>query len=729
MCVTYVGPARFAVEQMGWPEDKTVPKKVRQKIYNCYKAYLASSQQPEEFASSMPGVPAPYRAVLAGKRYRRRGHQGHPGKGQLLKHCLLQWFIDWRKLVSARIWPKTVLKQALVIKGRIHDWHIQQGKTAPEMPQLDLGKKGKKWLWNWRRLYSISFKKSQRKFKVSRGKLARRTKCTWLNCWAAMMVFKLLFGEERTRKGLPPWPYKMTADQKGIMLNEAESVNTNTLNFQGCHDDNGIRTNNGQSRTRISLFTMVMDHPSEDRPLEICYKLKTDLRTKDLKIPVDSPITVTNSPSGSYNYEATMKYLDRHIPKWTQARAETHDYRIFLLDDFRVHNMKEVKSFCWNRGVLKLKIGGGCTFILCHCDLDLHADIERDYLDIDIEWAADELRKRPWAVPTKTRQTFLDDWVCIWDRFPHQRRGRESFKLSGVGARPPERVVKGDGSWHVPLTGPDDWCINRDARVWFIHNNMPVHRQKLMQKIYEDHDAGKIREWEDVNNYLQEFSDSEDGGEHGEGEELMSEHPLSSGTETDLSEDEPQSLDHEEGASSAIVHAGAAAVGSEIMPVDGNDSTHLAELKVFENLISQAKAGIRDPRVIHLLSHARKEMERQLRGVDNNALATMEAERATSLDELSKKRQKLKDDEQAQIEVRKVAKEKKRKLQELNAKKKEKTDKLKQTAMLIDREWHRTDFGSPKASEDLATSTLTRLHKANIREYLQRTSHAWVSGF
>ena len=105
------------------------------------------------------------------------------------------------------------------------------------------------------------------------------------------------------------------------------------------------------------------------------------------------------------------------------------------LDDFKVHKMEEVKNFLWSRGFLRVLIGGGCTFILCNPDLDCHADVERQYLEMDVEYQAAELEKRPWKIPEKSRQGFCDDMVCIWKAFPHKKRGAETFQLCGLGAR------------------------------------------------------------------------------------------------------------------------------------------------------------------------------------------------------------------------------------------------------------------------------------------------------
>ena len=82
------------------------------------------------------------------------------------------------------------------------------------------------------------------------------------------------------------------------------------------------------------------------------------------------------------------------------------------------------ERFLWNRGYVKNKIGGSCTFAMCGCDTDLRSDLQSQYMEIDMEWAAAECKRRPWAVPFKTRQSFVDDWVVIWNRFPHAKRGK-----------------------------------------------------------------------------------------------------------------------------------------------------------------------------------------------------------------------------------------------------------------------------------------------------------------
>lgn len=713
--------AEYAVQELGVSADHPVPKSIRQKIYNCYKTYLASQRKPQDFVESVSGLGSSSGGVLPQHRRRRKGEQGRPVKGKELRYVLFQWFIDYRQSVKGRLWPRTVLREAIAIKKRITEWYRGKGRTVPVMPHLDLGKKGKKWLARWKRFYRISFKKCAKKFKVSRPKLLRRTKTTWLNAWTAMLVYKLLFGKDRARAGKPVWPYQHCRDQKGCMINETESKNSGTLAFEGQDaDTGGLKTNHGQSRERVSLFTDMSNDPSWDPPLELCFKLKTGRRLRGLVLPPEVQMTLANSKSGSYNYEACMVYLDRHVPKWTEERAKSHDYRLMFLDDYAVHNMKDVFDLLWGRGFLKIKLGGGTTFILCTCDLDLHADLDRDYIEMDVDWAAAELRDRPWRVPQKTRQEVVDDWASIWHRFPHGRRGLSSFKFAGLAARPPERIYNEDGSYTIPLTGPDDWMINRDARVFFLANEMQRLRQERLRLIYDDFDAGKINTWDDVLNYQRDHSDSEQGGEHEEGEELLSERPLSSCAETDLDDDGPVEL-LADGDADALVPVASLEGSEPLVALAGPENTQMKELRVFEELIDRAKSQIADPRVAGLLMRHRKEMERSLRGTNREALRELDAERAQSLEEMRQRRQALHDEDVARKAEQQKERADRKIAEEKAAKKKAERKAQAEAVLLVDKvDWQPEDFGCYKNGK--FDKTLTNTVRDLLREALLRTA-------
>ena len=101
---------------------------------------------------------------------------------------------------------------------------------------------------------------------------------------------------------------------------------------------------------------MATDDASFDVPVEILFKVRTDRTTKGLRIPDNVRGSVGFSPSGSYDEGAFLKYLSIVIPLWTPERAAACDYRIILLDDYRVHNMESVRLFLFDRGFFRVRI-------------------------------------------------------------------------------------------------------------------------------------------------------------------------------------------------------------------------------------------------------------------------------------------------------------------------------------------------------------------------------------
>jgi hypothetical protein len=142
-------------------------------------------------------------------------------------------------------------------------------------------------------------------------------------------------------------------------------------------------------------------------------------------------------------------------------------------------------------------------------------------------------------------------------------------------------------------------------------------------------------------------------------------------------------------------------------------STSLRELKAYDGLIARA-GSVRNPRIVSLLLHHRKEFERSLRGVDPQALQDMEVTRAESLAELHKERDALRTEEMAILETKKKKKEQAKIEKEAAAVAKVEKHKLREAYMKVDRYgWEKTDFGS-------SAKKLERVHRTNIQDFVTR---------
>ena len=131
-------------------------------------------------------------------------------------------------------------------------------------------------------------------------------------------------------------------------MNVVESKNQPSFQFRGGSEEDGLKTNHQQARLRTSLMNELCSDPNWDPPVELCFRAKTNRTLKVLRLPESVRISLNYSTSGSYDYECFMRYLNRWIPQWTPERAAAHDWRLYFLDDFRVHNMKVVTQFFWD---------------------------------------------------------------------------------------------------------------------------------------------------------------------------------------------------------------------------------------------------------------------------------------------------------------------------------------------------------------------------------------------
>ena len=153
---------------------------------------------------------------------------------------------------------------------------------------------------------------------------------------------------------------------------------------------------------------------------------------------------------------------------------------------------------------------------------------------------------------------------------------------------------------------------------------------------------------------------------------------------------------------------------STVVGADAEISTSLRELKAYDSLVARAKVSLSDPRVVSILLHRRKELERSLRGVDPQALKDMEEIRTQGLEVLNQERDKLRKEEMASLEEKKKKKIQAAIKKEKAAAEKVRKGQLKENFMKVDRgDWDKADFGS-------GAKKLDKLHRANIRDLVTR---------
>jgi hypothetical protein len=489
-------PAAFAVKFYGYSNQVSVPKKLRVFICRCGRL-VSHGKVPMETAirgrAAKKGhsMRTPY-----ARRRRSHGFQGRPVLCSELRTELFQWFLCIRKAIKGRVWGRHVIRAAERIRKRLVKHYLDRKLNVPRMPKIRPG-----WIWAWARDFNICMRKPNRRYKVSRAKIKSGLAISWKNIYRARLCFRLLYGETRRSKGLSDDPVTSHVDQKPLHFNEGDSKDLATLDLAG-ETDIILKTNVSASRSRLTCNTMVT-HPKPPSPapgipyvdpVEILFKLKTDRCIKGLRIPGDVPMSVWYSESGSYNEEAFLNYLQRHLPELTPERIADGDYRVLALDAFEVHKTAKVIAFANSRGYIVIGHRGGTTAIGQWNDTDLHLPMEKEYLNLETLDFDAQLTQRPWRVPSRSRQSIINDIACVWASLPHEHIGRKASKLTGWGIALPS--MRGDGTFEHHA--PEDSCVGREAKIFFDEVDMPRARAEDLEIVLRAFQEGKIQSWNDV---------------------------------------------------------------------------------------------------------------------------------------------------------------------------------------------------------------------------------------
>ena len=185
--------------------------------------------------------------------------------------------------------------------------------------------------------------------------------------------------------------------------------------------------------------------------------------------------------------------------------------RIWFLDAFRAQHVKEVNDLLAERRYIKIKIGGGCTPILCGLDTDLHAQMEQGLLEFESLDFDRQQEERPWKVPTRDRQSVVDDIASWWSAFDHAHVGKYSFLRNGLSnALPLQKASTDNGEVEFEETARQDGRITRLAKKFWDINNMPVERQRAMKAVYKDWKDNKLNDFDDLKRYVDDGSSGDE---------------------------------------------------------------------------------------------------------------------------------------------------------------------------------------------------------------------------
>ena len=190
--------------------------------------------------------------------------------------------------------------------------------------------------------YNVSLRKPNKRFQIKQVEREERIFKYFKNIWTVHKLFKDTFGVD---------PPIFNGDQ--MPLHRNESAFQRTLNFTGL--DTYVKENYLLARDRATVYTQVANDSSIKLLPEFVFKGK-GTRTK-----VNAPKNMHYqwAPKGSYHLQEMLKTIS-HLPNRFNMFTPKK-YAIYVLDDYSVHLLQEVKEVLMKRGYVYVGIGGGIT--------------------------------------------------------------------------------------------------------------------------------------------------------------------------------------------------------------------------------------------------------------------------------------------------------------------------------------------------------------------------------
>ena len=412
---------------LGWAAEAAVPVKVSRFWKKCLTEYVTTGEGHNEKGGRGPAGTAVVQARGKGRRFRMTGLQGHPRNSEELWSALFHHFVDNRRYMKGRCGPMQLKPMAHLLQEAITAALLAAGKVPSP---INLNNHG--WWARWKKWGRISYKKPTRKFKTTLIKFMARSRVYLHGLFLLRWFMVLAFGVE---------PRHEQADQKGVQVNQATSKNEPTLEFDAVKEVT-IKDNAMQSRERVSQMTMTFGYnraevPDPDQrnrlaPLELLGRWTDDVvRRVTAQLPPGDRYSAQGGPKGSYREKHMITWIHRHLSPWTPARAAAHDIRVLGIDSYQVHNMLIVMESSWEYGYVRWGPPGGTTDAWSTNDTDLHAPMDRKFVQWNTASATAQLRARPGKVPTESPESVTNACIGIYEAINHDEM-EANYKKRGL---------------------------------------------------------------------------------------------------------------------------------------------------------------------------------------------------------------------------------------------------------------------------------------------------------
>ena len=519
------------------------------------------------------------------KKRARAGGCGRPLLAHSMRADLFKWFCSIRGAVKGRIPRSLFTAQALECRER-YLAQCLRSSTPGRAPRITT-----KWLCQFRTHYNISLRKPNKRWKVSFRVLVERLRIMWGNIYRIRLFILLVFGYD---------PEIDSIDQKPFHRNEAGSKCQPTLSWTGAREVE-LNECHGSTRDRFTGLTMCtssVERAAQIPRLECLFKggpkikesLEADLgelRRSGVHGNLEW-VSVGTSPSGSYNTDDMVRYLDRHLEEWGPNRQ----WRILSLDAYAPHNDAAIDYMAWQRGYVVVRVGGGATGVVQVPDTHLHGDLSREYMDREMKDTVYKMQLFG-GLPTRTRTDCLHDVILVYNKpCMHVKAARGHW----------------DNMMSNALDGSQDHLGRGSAKELWDKIHMRDYRTQVLADVREAHAAGELTwSYASVQKLIEVFPTRGEMDQYVEGQDDEGElvdvdqgYPWD-----DAVAQSPDRSDDEDTADGALVEEGAAlAVPSPC--VQNAAQPLLDEIAALDRLREGASEADVDPRVLRTIEAARK---------------------------------------------------------------------------------------------------------------------------
>ena len=139
------------------------------------------------------------------------------------------------------------------------------------------------------------------------------------------------------------------------------------------------------------------------------------------------------------------------------------DFAIYVLDDYAVDLMLEVRKLLWERGYVLIIIGGGITGYIQENDTHVHRALKHEYRDLEAELMLSMLQKNNAKIPSPSRDDMMKMIATAWNKLnvDHTCSFKTLFVINS-------------------LDGSEDYLVS-DRLFQLIGDSMVSFREKLIE--------------------------------------------------------------------------------------------------------------------------------------------------------------------------------------------------------------------------------------------------------